>query len=344
MEVVYGKFSTIYSICDVKEKLSDSAILHLLAPSVFNPTPERLLTRAKKYQADDKTKAYAYADNGEYKGIIVFKIKEQTAEILDIAVKPEYQGKGIGSMLIGYIFSKFAVSKITAETDDDAIGFYKKYGFTVTDTKVNHDTKRYVCVCESVTHHYDSLIDENNDPVHDPKPLRDYMNKWDGPAFIEQMQFNISKSVLEIGVGTGRLAVRVAPLCGEFYGVDISSKTIERAKKNLAEYRNVDLICADFLSYKFDRKFDVIYSSLTFMHIEDKQNAINKVVTLLKDGGKFVLSIDKNQSEYIDTGTRKIKIYPDTKEKTVEYIKAAGLTILNQYDTEFATIFVVQKG
>ena len=80
------------------------------------------------------------------------------------------------------------------------------------------------------------------------------------------------------------------------------------------------------------------------MHIEDKQNAINKVVTLLKDGGKFVLSIDKNQSEFIDTGTRKIKIYPDKKDRTEEYIKAAGFTILHQCDTEFATIFVAQKG
>ena len=199
-------------------------------------------------------------------------------------------------------------------------------------------------IADDVVRHYDLLIDENNDPVHDPKPLQDYMDKWDGQVFIDKMELNKDKSVLEIGVGTGRLAVRVAPLCGEFYGVDISPKTIGRAKDNLAEYRNIDLICADFLSYKFDRKFDVIYSSLTFMHIEKKQTAINKVATLLKDGGKFVLSIDKSKSEYIDTGTRKIKIYPDTKEKTVEYIKAAGLTILNQYDTEFATIFVVQKG
>lgn len=145
MEVVYGKFSDIYSICDVKENLSDSAILHLLAPTVFNPTPERLLSRAEKYQADDKSKVYAYSENSEYKGIIILKIEDNTAEILDIAVKPEYQGKGIGSRLIDYIFSIFAVNKITAETDDDAIGFYKKYGFTVTDTKVNHDTKRYVC-------------------------------------------------------------------------------------------------------------------------------------------------------------------------------------------------------
>lgn len=344
MEVVYGKFSDIYSICDVKENLSASAILHLLAPSVFNPAPERLLSRAEKYQADDKTSVFAYSENGEYKGIIVFKVEDNTAEILDIAVIPEYQGNGIGSRLINYIFSKFAVSKITAETDDDAIGFYKKYGFTVIYTKLNHDTKRYVCVCESVTHHYDLLIDENNDPVHDPKPLRDYMDKWDGQVFIDSMELDNKKSVLEIGVGTGRLAVRVAPICGKFCGIDISPKTIDRAKENLAEYRNVELICADFLSYKFDRKFDVIYSSLTFMHIEDKQKTVNKIAGLLNDAGRFVLSIDKNQSEYIDTGTRKIKIYPDTKEKTVEYIKAAGLTILNQYDTEFAKIFVARKG
>ena len=80
------------------------------------------------------------------------------------------------------------------------------------------------------------------------------------------------------------------------------------------------------------------------MHIEEKQKAVNKVAALLKDSGKFVLSIDKNQSEYIDTGTRKIKIYSDNADAITKYIKAAGLTILNQYDTEFATIFVVQKG
>lgn len=196
---------------------------------------------------------------------------------------------------------------------------------------------------KDVINHYDLLVEENNDPVHDPKPLRDYMDKWDGQAFIDSMELDKNKSVLEIGVGTGRLAVRVAPICGKFCGIDISPKTIDRAKENLSGQANVKLLCGDFLDFPFDSKFDVIYSSLTFMHIEDKQNAINKVSTLLKDSGKFVLSIDKNQSEFIDTGTRKIKIYPDTKDKTVEYIKSAGLNIINQYDTEFAHIFVAQK-
>ena len=194
-----------------------------------------------------------------------------------------------------------------------------------------------------VVYHYDLLIDENNDPVHDPKPLQEYMNKWDGPAFIEQMQLNNNISVLEIGVGTGRLAVRVAPLCGAFYGVDISSKTIERAAENLTGFENVSLTCADFLTYGFDRTYDVVYSSLTFMHIEDKQRAVNRIAELMNPAGRFVLSIDKNPSEFIDTGIRKVKIYPDTAEIITECIKNAGLSLLKQFDTEFATIFVAQK-
>mgnify|MGYP000951102240 FL=1 len=153
----------VFSICDIKEIITGSDILKLLAPSVFNPTEERLLNRAKKYQEDENTNIYAYKDNGEHKGIVIFKIANNSATILDIAVKPDYQGQGIGSKLIDFIFNSFNVNNITAETDDDAIGFYKKYGFTVANTKVEFDTKRYVCVCESVTHHYDLLIDENND-------------------------------------------------------------------------------------------------------------------------------------------------------------------------------------
>lgn len=309
----------------------------------FNPTEERLLNRARKYQEDESTNIYVYKEDGRYKGIVIFKIVNNSAIILDIAVKSECQGQGTGSKLTDFIFNSFNAQNITAETDDDAIGFYKKYGFTVAGTKVESDTKRYVCVCESVTHHYDLLIDDNNDPVHDPKPLQDYMDKWDGQAFIDKMELNKDKSVLEIGVGTGRLAVRVASLCGEFYGVDISSKTIERATENLAEFENVRLACADFLSYEFGRAFDVVYSSLTFIHIEDKQRAVNKIAGLLNDAGRFVLSIDKNPSDFIDTGTRKIRIFPDTPEEIKTYISNSGLLLLEHYETEFATVFVAQK-
>lgn len=196
---------------------------------------------------------------------------------------------------------------------------------------------------KDVINHYDLLIEENNDPVHDPNPLRDYMDKWDGQDFIDKMELDKDKSVLEIGVGTGRLAIRVAPLCGQFYGIDISTKTIERAKENLSEQTNVKLHCGDFLTFDFSQSFDVIYSSLTFMHIKEKQKAINKVAALLKDGGKFVLSIDKNQDGFIDTGTRKITVFPDTPTEIKLYIAKSGLLLIEHYETEFAHIFVTNS-
>ncbi len=333
----------VSSICDIKEIITEPDILKLLAPSVYNPTQERLFNRAIKYQEDVNTNIYAYRENNQYKGIVVFKISNSFATILDIAVKSEYRGQGVGSKLIDFIFNSFNAQNITAETDDDAIGFYKKYGFTVADTKIEFDTKRYVCICGSVTHHYNLLIDENNDPVHDPKPLQDYMDKWDGQVFVDKMELNKNKSVLEIGVGTGRLAVRVAPMCRHFCGIDISPKTIDRAKDNLSGQINAELHCGDFLTLDISQSFDVIYSSLTFMHIEEKQKAINKVAALLKDSGRFVLSIDKNQESFIDTGTRKIRIFPDAPKEIKTYIENSGLLLLEHYETEFATVFVAQK-
>ncbi len=134
------------NIIDIKSSICENRIYELLAPSVYNPTEERLLNRARKYQEDEETNVYVYKEDNEYKGIVIFKILNYSATILDIAVKPEYQGQGIGSKLIDFIFNSFNVDSITAETDDDAIGFYKKYGFTVADTKVKFDTKRYTCV------------------------------------------------------------------------------------------------------------------------------------------------------------------------------------------------------
>lgn len=191
--------------------------------------------------------------------------------------------------------------------------------------------------------HYDKLIEENNDPVYDPEPLRDYMDSWDGDRFFESMMLSKSKSVLEIGVGTGRLAIKAAPKCKNFWGIDISPKTVKRARENLSLYSNVKLICGDFTTHEFDRRFDVIYSSLTFMHIKNKDDAINKVASLLCDDGIFVLSIDKNQSDFIDMGTRKIQIYPDDPIKICNCISEANLIIIDRYDTKNAYITVSKK-
>ncbi len=196
-----------------------------------------------------------------------------------------------------------------------------------------------------VAKHYDILIDEGQDPVHDPEPLKNYMNKWDGQDFIDKMELDKTKSVLEIGVGTGRIAVKVAPECKEFTGIDVSVKTIAKAQKNIKMglFRKPELICADFFDFDFGKNFDVIYSSLTFLHIKEKQKAFDKVRKLLNDNGRFILSIDKNKDDFLDTGASKIRVYPDNPDDIKTYAHNSGLYIADQSETEFAHIFVFTK-
>ncbi len=191
--------------------------------------------------------------------------------------------------------------------------------------------------------HYDKLIDENNDPFNESRMMQEYMNKWDGETFISSLSADKSKNALEIGMGTGRLTGRIAPLFGSVTGIDISPKTIARAKENLSGHSNISYVLGDFMTYNFAAKFDVIYSSLTFMHIKNKENAILKIASLLSDGGRFVLSIDKNQSDIIDYGTRQVKIYPDSPEVIIKCIKKSGLTFEKTEETEFAYIIIASK-
>lgn len=196
----------------------------------------------------------------------------------------------------------------------------------------------------AVRRHYDLLIRENQDPVLDPPMLQSYMQKWDGPIFLSALNLTRDKTALEIGVGTGRLALQTAPRCRQLTGIDLSPCTIERAKCHLQKFDHVQLIQGDFLDYPFVQSFDVIYASLVFMHIREKERAVQKAAALLNPGGRLVLSLDKNQEDILDYGSRKIPIYPDDPAAMTEIFQKAGLAVIGPLETEFAHILIGEKG
>lgn len=196
----------------------------------------------------------------------------------------------------------------------------------------------------SAKEHYDMLIQEENDPANDPPILRDYMNKWDGQPFIHALALNQESDVLEIGVGTGRLAKMVLEAgCRHFTGIDLSAATIDRAKENLSFFRNVSLIASKFADYVFLQTFDIIYCSLTLFHIEDKAAFIQNVANLLPLNGRFVCSIPKEKNESIEFEDRKVILFPDDIQTLSPLMTRLGFQINDIIDVELAHILVCQK-
>lgn len=119
-------------ILDIKAHLKDENILAILAESTYMSTEEKLNARAEKYMNDDRIVVWGANVADKFHGIIILSCKENdNIEILDIAVLKESQKQGIGHRMIKCIKESYKPISILAETDDDAVDFYRKIGFKV---------------------------------------------------------------------------------------------------------------------------------------------------------------------------------------------------------------------
>lgn len=190
--------------------------------------------------------------------------------------------------------------------------------------------------------HYESLIVEGNDPFLDPPALQSYMSNWDGPLFYEALT-PPSKSVLEIGIGTGRVATHILQSgCDSLVGIDISPLTLERASWNLRSLSNVELVHADICD--FIRPETLAYSVLTFMHIEDKEQAFRNIYASLKLGGYLILSVSKD-SEWFEYNGRKLQLYPASVDMYRQLYEQTGflLEMVEETESKYATIMKGKK-
>lgn len=92
----------------------------------------RVLTVAKQYSSPEILDRIWIYDDGIVKGLIHIVDNE----IVELYVDYFFQNQGIGSQLIEYAISHFPVRFLWAiEKNTDAIRFYRRHGFRVTDQK-----------------------------------------------------------------------------------------------------------------------------------------------------------------------------------------------------------------
>jgi len=152
--------------------------------------------------------------------------------------------------------------------------------------------------------------------------------------------------LLEIGTGTGELAIAAAKQCAKVYAADISLVMLDYAR-NKAESRGVNNIVftnAGFLTIEHSGEpFDAIVSQLALHHLPDfwKAVALRRMWHLLKDGGRLflrdvVFSFQADEAEpilnrWIDGA---VKIGGD----------GVGQDIASHIEKEFSTLDWIMEG
>ena len=70
-----------------------------------------------------------------------------------LATHEHAQGRGLGARLINAIRENHPLQALRAETDDDAVNFYRRLGFTIRDAAAPDprwpERRRYICTLET---------------------------------------------------------------------------------------------------------------------------------------------------------------------------------------------------
>jgi ribosomal protein S18 acetylase RimI-like enzyme len=121
-------------------------IYHIFQDIIWEPTNRKVDQILNKSRNDKSYKIIGSVEEKELIGIIIYKSDKTKIIIEYFGVEKVFRKKGIGSKLIDEVIRTMQVGCIEAETEDDAVGFYRKYGFDIRKgKKIFPEREHYIC-------------------------------------------------------------------------------------------------------------------------------------------------------------------------------------------------------
>ena len=134
-------------LVDLRPRLDEPAVRDLLAQSDGNPTPAKLDALAAHYRATDDRPLLGVDTGHGLAGCIGLALgADGSAVVQHIAVAPAAQRQGLGRSLIESVAALYELTGLSAETDRDAVDFYRRCGFDVASLgEIYPGTERFRC-------------------------------------------------------------------------------------------------------------------------------------------------------------------------------------------------------
>lgn len=167
---------------------------------------------------------------------------------------------------------------------------------------------------------------------------------------LDLVQIEKGSRVLDVGTGTGvlipSLSKRVTA-SGQIKAIDVAENMIEIAKRK-NQYGNVLFRCEDALAVSSpEEPFDHILCYSMFPHFKNKKEAIEKLSTRLKVGGKLTICHSQNRDAINSLHQRKDEAVKEdnlpTKAEFVQLFLAAGLQIVSAVDNDEMFVMIATK-
>ena len=128
----------------IKNQADSPIIIKIISNSEYECSLERAALKAQSYKKNKKNEIFGWVENGDILGICGIIVHQNKIEITNISVSENNCHRGIGSSMITALREKYKMA-VEAETDDDAVGFYRKCGFETTDFQ-KRDFRRWCCI------------------------------------------------------------------------------------------------------------------------------------------------------------------------------------------------------
>lgn len=109
---------------------------------------------------------------------------------------------------------------------------------------------------------------------------------------INKLKISNRSEILDIGCGDGQITAQLAKLVmeGLVIGIDISPEMISFAQKKYETCSNLIFQLLDARQMRFQKKFDLIFSSYSIQWIANKELLLKAIYSHLKSGGALALT------------------------------------------------------